>query len=134
MLPEAAKYAGALQYVLRDPETMALVEKAPEAGRILRPLCHLLGVQTPAFLRRGGVVAPEAAVLVAPEAPQSPDPRLTPALSTPKGGGGEEAEAEVAPVAQPPPQPAQLSAEEAALAYARRPGGLYWDGKRFRWS
>jgi len=34
-----------LYYLLGDADTAALVEKAPEAGRILRPLCHLLGVK-----------------------------------------------------------------------------------------
>ena len=136
MLPEAAQYAGALRYLLHDPETMALLEKAPQAGRMLRPLCQLLGVRPPEFLRRGAVVAQEA---VAAEAARASDPRLTPALTTPGGGEGEEAEAPVAgeeaeqPPAAPPP-PAGPSAEEAARAYARRPGGLYWDGTRMRWS
>jgi hypothetical protein len=116
---------------MRDPETMALLEKAPQAGRMLRPLCHLLGVQAPEFLRRGAVVAQEAATPTVEEAARSPDPHLTPALSTPGGGEGEAAEP---PVAQPQPQPARPSAEEAAANYARRPGGLYWDGTRMRWS
>ena len=149
MLPEAGKYAGALRYLLRDPETVALLAKAPQAGRMLRPLCHLLGVQPPEFLRRGAVVAQEAATPVAAEA-LGTGPRLTPALSTPEGGEGEETEApsgdvvadapvtnEVAvapPAAQPPPQSGPSAAEEAAAAYARRPGGLYFDGKRMRWS
>jgi hypothetical protein len=139
MLPEAAKYAGALQYLLRDPETLALLEKAPQAGRMLRPLCQLLGVQTPEFLRRGAVVA---RAVVAAEAARAPDPRLTPApgsgpgpaLSTPAGGEGEGGEDVAKPPEQPAPEPARPSAEEAALAYARRPGGLYWDGTRMRWS
>jgi hypothetical protein len=53
MLPETGQYAGLLSYLLRDPETVALLEKAPQAGRMLRPLCHLLGVQPPEFLRGG---------------------------------------------------------------------------------
>jgi hypothetical protein len=121
MLPEAAQYAGALRYLLRDPETMALLEKAPQAGRVLRPLCQLLGVQTPEFLRRGAVVAQEAAR--AEPTPPSPEP--APSNASPPSG--EDA-------AQPAPEPARPSAEEAALAYARRPGGLYWDGTRMRWS
>ena len=88
MLPEAAKYAGALQYLLRDPETLALLEKAPQAGRMLRPLCQLLGVQTPEFLRRGAVVAQEAVAPIVEEAPRTSDPRLIPALSTPGGARG----------------------------------------------
>ena len=138
LLPETGQYAGVLAYLLRDPEMAALLEKAPEAGRMLRPLCHLLGVRAPEFLRRGAVVAPTP---VGVEAPRSSDPRLTPALSTPEGGEGEAAEAAVAddgagvtPATQPPPHSAHEQAEEAARRYAQRPGGLYWDGTRMRWS
>jgi hypothetical protein len=34
----------------------------------------------------------------------------------------------------PPAAPARSKAEEDAIAYARRPGGLYFDGTRMRWS
>ncbi len=51
-LPETAQYAGVLMYMLRDAEMAALVATAPQAARHLRPLCHLLGVETPEFLRR----------------------------------------------------------------------------------
>jgi hypothetical protein len=53
VLPETAQFAGVIQYMLRDPDVAGLVEKAPQAGRILRRLCHLLGVNAPEFLRRG---------------------------------------------------------------------------------
>ena len=135
MVPEAARYAGALQYMLRDPEMAALVEEAPQAWRLLRPLCHLLGVRPPDALRRDAGVAQETQAPVA-EATAAP-PRITPAdeRAASEGGAGEGSEgASVAPVAQAPPQPTRLSAEEAAAAYARRPGGLYWDGTRMRWS
>ena len=134
MLPETGQYAGVLRYLLRDPETMALLEKAPQAGRMLRPLCHLLGVQTPEFLRRGAVVAQEAVAPIVEEAPRTSDPRLTPALTTPGGGEGESGGDAAKLPAPPAPEPARPSAEEAALAYARRLGGLYWDGTRMRWS
>ena len=65
LLPETAQCVGVLSYLLRDPEMAALLEKAPEAGRMLRPLCHLLGVRPPEFLRRGAIAAREA---VAPTA------------------------------------------------------------------
>ena len=144
MLPETGQYAGVLRYLLRDPETMALLEKAPQAGRMLRPLCHLLGVQAPELLRRGAVVAQEAAATIAAEAaqaelePRSQEPERFGRSPQPDGVVADptaaEKTAEVAPVAQPRPQPARPSAEDAALAYARRPGGLYWDGTRMRWS
>ena len=130
MLPEAAKYAGALQYLLRDPETMALVAKAPQAGRMLRPLCHLLGVRPPEFLRRGAVAAQETPTPIGVEAPRAELAMPSPAPEPLKPPTAEEG----AEVAQPPPKPGHAPAEEAALAYARRPGGLYWDGTRMRWS
>ena len=144
MLPETGQYAGALRFLLSDPETAALVEKAPEAGRILRPLCHLLGVQAPAFLRPGGVVAEDARAAAALQAPRAevperlPEPEPSNSLS-PSGGVRSDApatsEQAVAPPAAPAPPPSGRSAaEEAALAHARRPGGLYWDGTRMRWS
>lgn len=36
---------------LANPEARTLVEAAPQAGRILRPLCHALGIQAPEWLR-----------------------------------------------------------------------------------
>ena len=140
MLPETGQYAGLLRYLLRDPETVALLEKAPEAGRVLRPLCHLLGVQTPEFLRRGAVVAPEAAAPIAAEVSPPPEPEvpdrsqsLRPSDRVADDAAVTKDGATVPPAAQPPP-PGRSPAEEAALAYARRPGGLYWDGTRMRWS
>jgi hypothetical protein len=163
MLPETGQYAGVLAFLLRDPEMAALLAKAPQAGRMLRPLCHLLGVQAPAFLRRGAVVAqvtPLAADVPRGELARSsgePAPLRDAAdanvsLTTehgplPQEEGEKIADGSVAtddaatgdgavaaPAAQPPPQSGRSAAEEAALAYARRPGGLYFDGKRMRWS
>ncbi len=121
VLPRTAQFAGMLAWLLRDPETAALVEVAPEAGRILRPLCHLLGVEAPEFLRRGYVA-------------MDPPPHLaSPPPSAERGddGGVVAAEAPVtvevavavdmpAPPPAPPPRP--------------RPGGLVLDGQRLVWS
>ena len=40
-----------LQDLLDDPETEKLVADAPQLGRTLRPLCRMLGVAPPAWLR-----------------------------------------------------------------------------------
>jgi hypothetical protein len=40
-----------VESLLGDPELRALLAQAPQAGRILRPLCHMLGIETPAALR-----------------------------------------------------------------------------------
>jgi hypothetical protein len=37
--------------MLDDPEMAALVAGAPQLGRVLRPLCRMLAVKPPAWLR-----------------------------------------------------------------------------------
>ncbi len=54
---EAAGYAGQLQALLDDPALRAILVAMPAAGRILRPLCRMLGVPGP-------VTAPELAIVV----------------------------------------------------------------------
>jgi hypothetical protein len=68
VLPKTGQFAGVLAYFLHDPEVAALVEKAPQAGRILRALCRLLGVNVPAFLRRGAQYTTEAGAQPSPAA------------------------------------------------------------------
>ena len=53
---QAAGYASQLEHLLRDPQTQATLAAAPpsalkSAARILRPLCHLLGVSLPPLLQ-----------------------------------------------------------------------------------
>ena len=55
----AAVYGGQLQLVLEQPEMVALLTASPQAGRILRPLCRMLLVDT-AVLQPGVVVEPPA--------------------------------------------------------------------------
>jgi hypothetical protein len=52
MVPAAHMGAGYLDYMLQetDSETRALVAAAPQAGRILRPLCRILGTPIPDWL------------------------------------------------------------------------------------
>jgi hypothetical protein len=40
-----------LEEMLEDPETPAQVAAAPQLGRVLRPLCRMLAVKPPAWLR-----------------------------------------------------------------------------------
>ncbi len=47
LVPEAAASGSQLQHLLEDPELAALLAAAPQAGRILRPLCRMLGVRPP---------------------------------------------------------------------------------------
>ena len=52
-----------------SPDTRALVEAAPQAGRLLRPLCRALAIDPPAWLRLPGT-------------PEPPPPRPSPARRT----------------------------------------------------
>jgi hypothetical protein len=48
---QAACFGSQLQHQLSQPEMVALIEAAPQAGRILRPLCRMLAVPLPPSLR-----------------------------------------------------------------------------------
>ncbi len=50
-IPEAGPSAGALHDLLQQPNTQDFVQAAPQAARLLRPLCHALGVDQPAWLK-----------------------------------------------------------------------------------
>jgi len=76
LLPgEAASYSCQLQALLADPQMAALLAAAPEAGRILRPLCRLLAI------------APEG-LLALPSAAGKPAPKPRPAKPTPPPESG----------------------------------------------
>ncbi|MBV8094574.1 MAG: hypothetical protein JO110_15380 [Acetobacteraceae bacterium] len=45
LVPGSAVDGSQLQYLLADPEMAALLADVPQAGRILRPLCRMLGIQ-----------------------------------------------------------------------------------------
>jgi hypothetical protein len=52
MLPyEAACFGSQLQHQFSQPEMMALLEAAPQVGRLLRPLCRMLAIELPPALR-----------------------------------------------------------------------------------
>jgi hypothetical protein len=48
---DAAVFRSQLEYLLADPEMTALLAEVPQAGRILRPLCHMLGIAPGPALR-----------------------------------------------------------------------------------
>ena len=50
-LPRSGGEMIAFDAVLDDPEMKAIIATAPQVGRILRPFCHLLGIETPECLR-----------------------------------------------------------------------------------
>ena len=59
----AAVYGGQLQLVLEMPDMVELLTAAPQAARILRPLCRMLLVD-PKVLRPGVVIEPPAPKVV----------------------------------------------------------------------
>ncbi|HET9146869.1 MAG TPA: hypothetical protein VFN77_02350, partial [Acetobacteraceae bacterium] len=61
-VPEAAASASQLRHLLAEPEMQGLIAADPRFGRILRPLCHMVGIRPPPFLRlarTGPAPAPE---------------------------------------------------------------------------
>jgi hypothetical protein len=48
---EAACFGSQLQHLMSQPEMAVLIEAAPQAGRILRPLCWMLQIDLPPALR-----------------------------------------------------------------------------------
>ena len=45
LAPESGAYVGQIEYLLADPEMKALLAGSPQAGRLLRPLCRMLGIR-----------------------------------------------------------------------------------------
>jgi len=138
-LPETAQFAGVLSYLLRDPETAALLERTPEAGRVLRPLCHLLGVKRPEFLRPryAATADPPPHLTSPPPRAERNDSRTGSAAASqePPSTDAEKPVAAQAPAeVQAPVTPAAAQAQPAPAMPARPPpGGLYWDGRRWQW-
>jgi hypothetical protein len=48
----AAAFGSQLQHALSDPDLAAFLTAAPQANRLLRPLCRMLGIEPPIKLRR----------------------------------------------------------------------------------
>ena len=61
---QAAGYGSQLRAVLQTPEMVALLTASPEVGRVLRPVCRMLGIET-SVLRPGVVVVPLVRVAMA---------------------------------------------------------------------
>jgi hypothetical protein len=71
LMPQAAIYRAQFQHLLTNQEMATFLAEAPQAGRMLRPLCQMLGVKPlPQMLRKRDPIpstsAPEKA---SPEKP-----------------------------------------------------------------
>jgi len=66
-----AQYAPRIQLLVDDPEIAALCAAAPQAGRLLRPLCRMFAIAPPAYIARP---APPARVRPRQPRPRKPEP------------------------------------------------------------
>ena len=64
VVPEAGGFGSQLRHLLADPEMAALLEASPQAGRILRPLCRMLGIGP----------SPDVPAALFPSRPDRPSP------------------------------------------------------------
>ena len=92
LVPGTGAFGSQLQYLLADPEMTALIAAAPQAGRILRPLCRMLGVRPPPNLLRPRPAPPAAPPRPAASGRAPPPP--SPSARSPS-----------APLPRPPAQP-----------------------------
>jgi hypothetical protein len=75
LAPETASAASQFRHFLADPEVAALLADAPHLARILRPLCHALGIRAAG----PGAAGSGAAGIRANQAPPPPLPLPDPA-------------------------------------------------------
>ncbi len=86
-IPESAPPSGWLESLLHDPDTKAFVQAAPQAGRLLRPLCTALGQHHPDWLKlppRPRKPRPSAPLPPASLAPLAVNPSLLPPHTPPQ--------------------------------------------------
>ena len=77
LVQRTAQYAPGIEILLARPDTRALVEAAPQAGRLIRPLCRAFGLVQPDWLRLPPrPPRPRPAPRRHPPGPRSPRPRL----------------------------------------------------------
>ncbi len=78
-VPAAGGYASQLQYLLTQPDMIALLDAAPGIDRLLRPLCRMLAVARPKLPPRPKRPAPQP-----PHAPATPPTRDIPRGDRPR--------------------------------------------------
>jgi hypothetical protein len=88
LVPEAACFGSQLHHLLSDPAMTALLKAAPQAGRILRPLCRMLA-QKPDPTLLPPPPKPAATAFCRTEPPPPPPPGATPPGAGPPGPGVE---------------------------------------------
>ena len=118
LVPGTAAYAGQVQTLLADPQTAALLEAAPRAGRILRPVCRMLAIPFPDHLRLPRPQTPAGAdsADTTSESPRSDTPPAPAArAASPTGPAGATAMGQ-------PPLPPEIPAPEIPPPEMPEPG------------
>ncbi|MBV8094423.1 MAG: hypothetical protein JO110_14600, partial [Acetobacteraceae bacterium] len=128
LVPGAAAYGSQVQHLLADPEMAALLAGAPQAARILRPLCRMLGIRPGPELfasrRRAPASSDDAAglccaVTAGELSPDSLASTTSPAL--PLTSGPQPWPAPASPVGLPVPMPANPGADPVLAVPRHRP-------------
>ena len=99
LVPETASGASQLRHFLAEPDVASLLAEAPQLGRILRPLCRMLGIRPPPALRPPPDLRPPA-----PPPDAAPCARLIPPYAPPQSAAAFPPVA-VPLLATPPPSP-----------------------------
>lgn len=73
--PAVNGYRSQLQHLLSDPEIEELLSAAPQLGRLLRPLCHMLAIKPSLNLLRRPSPVPARAHAPATRPPLAPSPQ-----------------------------------------------------------
>lgn len=68
---EAASFAGQMRSVLAEPEMVALMATAPQARRVLRPVCRMLGIEVAGAGQPGGASEPGRPAVMPPSTTSS---------------------------------------------------------------
>ncbi len=90
---QAACFAGQISTLLGEPEMVALLAAAPQARRVLAPLCRMLGIDADVLRPRGALSegAGSTAAVVVPQADENvaapPDVMAMPQLPVPHASG-----------------------------------------------
>ena len=107
----AAAYRGQLAHLLAThPDMPAFLEAAPQAGRILRPLCRMLGID---LARPHGIEIPHLAAIASPPPPR-PRPIAPRPIAASPIAARPIASCPAAPRRQPPPASPRCAAQAAA--------------------
>ncbi|MDR3522635.1 MAG: hypothetical protein P4L66_00880 [Acetobacteraceae bacterium] len=71
---EAAGYGSQLRHLLEQPDMVELLTAAPQAARLLRPVCRMLAIETTVL--QPGALTPEPKIREIKARPRTPRPKI----------------------------------------------------------